>query len=297
MEVEEKETVSNRHPIEDELELIDYLRMLWKRRKFILLGTIFSVAAAGVISLALPPWYEATAQIRIGRVWDKDIENPYLASEFITSDAFLTKVIQKLNLQTSPYKMKKKGIVEVHLLEGGTTVGQKFPVLLGIQTHARSPQEAVDLGNAVAGFLIEEHKQRFGERLKEYQSYEKDLALQVGRIEEQINDLEGFLKKQSLNPTVNAPSVILLQSQLEQKSVQLLNFKKELKETRINNTSSIVTEDTKLIAQPILPEEHMNPKVKLIMTVAAVLGLFISLVLAFFLEYLERVRFRKIENE
>ncbi|MGB3940167.1 MAG: Wzz/FepE/Etk N-terminal domain-containing protein [Candidatus Manganitrophaceae bacterium] len=275
--------------VDEEIELIDYLRVLWKRRKLILLGTVLSVVVAGVISLFLPPVYEATAQIRIGRVWDKEVENPYLASALVGSDAFLMKVIDRVHLPITPYQMKKQKIIEMAVFEGGVA-GQKLPVLLNVLIRSPKPQEAVDIGNTVAGLLVEEHQKRFEERLKEYRAYENDLEREVPRIEGQIHDLEGLIKKQSLTSTMNAPSVILLQAQLEQKSVQLLTFKKELKEVRINNASSMATENTKLVAPPVLPKEHVSPKINLNMAVAGVLGLFGTLMLSFFLEYLERVR-------
>jgi uncharacterized protein involved in exopolysaccharide biosynthesis len=274
------------------VELIDYLRVIWRRRMLIILGTICSVVLAGVVSFALPPLYEATAQVRIGRVWDKEMENPYLTKEMVGSDAFLDRVIKQLGLSTTPYQMKKRKTIEVEVLEGGGP-GQKFPLLLGIRVRAHDPQQAVDISNTVSHLLIEEHQRRFEEKLKEYQFYEKEVEREVVRIEEQITELEKMIKKQVLNPSVNAPSIILLQAQLEQKSAQLLGFKKELRDTRINNASSIMTENSKLIAPPVLPKDQINPRIKLNMAMAGILGFFASLLLSFFLGYLEQVQIRE----
>ncbi|HXF90369.1 MAG TPA: Wzz/FepE/Etk N-terminal domain-containing protein [Candidatus Nitrosotenuis sp.] len=276
-----------------ETELIDYVLVISRRRKFIFLGTFLLVVIAGVVSFTLPPLYEATTQIKIGRVWDKELENPYLTSELINSDAFLEKVIKKLNLSITPFQLKRKELIKTRVLEWGAS-GQKIPVLLTIQTRSHDPQEAVNLGNVIGDFLVEDHQQRYEERLKEYKEYEKDLRFQVTRIEEQVNELEQLIKKQSLNPAVSAPSVILLQAQLEQKSAQLLTFKKELKDTRINNYSSLVTENTRIVSMPVLPREHINPHVVLNMVLTGMLGFFITLILAFFLEYLKKARTREV---
>lgn len=287
----EKETI--KEPIiEKEVELIDYLRVIWRRRKLIVLGTIGSMILAGVASFAMSPVYEATAQVRIGRVWDKEIESPYLTRELVGSDDFLSRVIKQLNLSVTPYLMKKQRTIRVEVVEGGVA-GQSLPLLLSIQVRSTDPQQAVDISNTISHILIDEHQRRYEEKLKEYRSYEKELGQEVGRIEEQINDLEKMIKKQLLNPSVNAPSVILLQAQLEQKNVQLLNFKKELKDTRINNVSSIVTETTKLISPPVLPKDQINPRIKLNMALAGLLGFFLILVITFFLEYLEKNRIRE----
>lgn len=284
------EEKSIKEPIlEKEVELIDYIRVVWRRRRLIVFSTIISIMLAGIVSFFMPPVYEVTAQLRIGRVWDKEIESHYLTKELVGSDGFLSRVIKRLNLPLTPYIMKKRKTISVEVLEGGGA-SQRFPLLLNIQIRTNDPQQALDISNAVSSILIEEHQGRYEEKLKEYRSYEEELKREVGRIEEQINDLERMIKKQSLSPSVNAPSVILLQAQLEQKNVQLLNLKKELKDTRLNNASSIITEMTKLISPPILPKERISPKIELNMAIAGFLGFFLALTLALFLEH---TRFRK----
>lgn len=281
--------------MEEEVELIDCLRVIGRRRNLILLGIFLPLIVVGIIGFFLPPVYEATAQVRVGRVWEKEIENPYLIVERILSDDFLSKVIQRLNLPASPQEIRKGKAIEARVVEGGTT-GQMLALLLSIEARSNDPKMSVDIVNLVANLIIEESKGRFEEKLNEYRTYEKELDREVKRIEEQIDDLGKMIKKQQLSPTVNAPSVILLQAQLEQKSVQLLAFKKELKDTRINNNSSIVTESTKLISPPFFPQYRVNSGIKLKMGFAAILGFSVTLMLSFFLEYLERVRARESKS-
>jgi LPS O-antigen subunit length determinant protein (WzzB/FepE family) len=45
---------------EEEIELIDIFRILWKRRKLILLGTLLLTIGAAGISLLLPKVYEVS---------------------------------------------------------------------------------------------------------------------------------------------------------------------------------------------------------------------------------------------
>jgi len=49
--------------VENEIELIDYLNVLWKRKWLIIIPTFFLVLAAGVISFLLPPKWEIDAMI------------------------------------------------------------------------------------------------------------------------------------------------------------------------------------------------------------------------------------------
>lgn len=280
--------------IADEIELIDLLRVIWSWRKFILLIPLILMMLAGAVTQLLPEKYETTALIQIGRVWEKEIENPHLTREWMQSDDFFAQVIDKLKLETTPSQMKLNKMIQSEVLESGPS-GKKVSVLLSLRVHAETPQQPVEIAQAVADLLIEKHQSRFNERLHEYQNYEEGLSNTVSRIERAIIELELLIKKQQMAPVVNAPSVILLQSQLEQKNVQLLGFKRELKDTRINNNSKIMTENTRLIAVPIIPTNPVGPRVLLFISVAGVLGLFSALILAFFLDYLKQARSREIE--
>lgn len=281
--------------IEDEIELIDLLRVIWSRRFFIIFTTLILMAGAGGVGKILPKKYETTALIQIGRVWEKEIENPYLTKEWISSEAFLSQIIKKLGLNVTPDQMRKKKSIEAKVLESGPSAN-KTPLLLSVRVHDEIPQQTVDIVEAVADLLIETHQVRFRERLHEYQAYEEGLSNDVSQIEKAIRELELLIKKQQLAPVVNAPSVILLQSQLEQKNVQLLGFKRELKDVRINNHSKIMTENTRLISSPIRPTEPVAPRVFFLISLTGALGGAAALFLAFFLEYLKQARSRETES-
>lgn len=279
---------------EDEIELIDLLRIIWSRRYFIIFTSLTLMVLAGAVTQTLPKKYETTALIQIGRVWEKEIENPYLTREWMGSDAFFVQIIKRLNLDTTADQMRKDKHIQSEVLESGPS-GKKVALLLSVRIHNAVAEQTVNIAQAVANLVIEKHEIRFQERLHEYQVYEKGLSHDVAQIERTTRELEGFIKKQQLAPVVNAPSVILLQSQLEQKNVQLIEFKKELKDTRINNNSKIMTENTRLIASPIIPTKPVGPRIVLFISVAGVLGFVGALFLAFLLEYLKQAGSRELE--
>jgi uncharacterized protein involved in exopolysaccharide biosynthesis len=51
---------------EDTIELIDYLRVVWKRKGLIIIGTLLCMVVAGVVSVMQPKTYRATSVIEIG---------------------------------------------------------------------------------------------------------------------------------------------------------------------------------------------------------------------------------------
>ncbi len=66
-EAEHADTVyRGRQPFEDEIELIDYLRVIWKWKYLIVAGTLISAVAAGVISFSMPRIYRIDMFVRPG---------------------------------------------------------------------------------------------------------------------------------------------------------------------------------------------------------------------------------------
>jgi capsular polysaccharide biosynthesis protein len=278
--------------MEKEVEVIDYLRAIWRRRFLILFGTVFLVGLVAIFNFFSSPIYEASTQVKIGRVWDKEIENPYLTTEIVASDSFLFKVIESLNLPLTPLSLKEGKFLEVKLFEGGISP-ERLPQLLLIKARFSNPQKAVDFANAVSLLLVEMHQTRFEEKLNEYKNYENQLARDVGRIETQISNLEKMIKMEQLKPSVSAPSIILLEAQLEQKTAQSLEFKRELNETRVNNNSSIITEKTRVVAPPVLPKDPVNTPLSVKMIFSGLFGILSFILLSLFLEYLIRIKKRE----
>jgi uncharacterized protein involved in exopolysaccharide biosynthesis len=62
----------------DSVELIDYLRVIWKRKVLIVLGTLVCTVAIGAVSFIPPLKYKVYSVIEIGRI---DLGNVITAIE------------------------------------------------------------------------------------------------------------------------------------------------------------------------------------------------------------------------
>ncbi len=271
---------------EEEIELIDYLRVIWKRRWLIVGGTLACMIVALVVSLIQPEMYQTTLDLKIGQVWQNPVDDPNLVAAVINNEPFLDKVRQKTGLSYTAYKMKKGNTVVAKVVD-------KAPLLVNVVTREHSPEKAVELAETVADLVIHEHQLRFDELMSEHIRYEKELEGQVQAMQREIQELETTLKRQRTNSQVNASAVVLLQTQLAGEKGQLVNFAKELREVKSNNNSKARSENTLVTFPPPIPEEHVNPKTGLNMAIAGIVGLMIFLMLAFFLEYLEQARRRE----
>ena len=204
-------------PEEDEVSLYDYIKVISKWKRFIIIGTSVCIFTAGVVSLLLPKVYEASLDLKIGKVWGSSIEEPALVSETITSESFLVKVINELNLKLSPQELKeamKASVIKNNLIR--------------VTVKASIPAKTVEITNAMANLIIGNYKDKYNKAMAFYHQYEEDLSGQVTETKTAIGEMKTTLSILQKNPQTNAPAVILLQAQLEQKESQLTNYIREL---------------------------------------------------------------------
>ena len=94
----------NYPPYEDEINLIDYLRVLWKWKWLIIAGILICAVAAAVISLQMPKIYEVSTVIEPGIAGVKDdgnfiyIDSVANISGKINGDIYNKRIQKALNL-------------------------------------------------------------------------------------------------------------------------------------------------------------------------------------------------------
>lgn len=277
----------------EQVELIDYLRVIGKRKWLIVSGTVGCVLAAAVVSLILPKEYETSLQLTVARVWGNEMENPRRVVAIINSEPFLDKVRQKANLNLTLHEMKRKNIVSAQTSDAGTVNPTNNSILVNVVTRGSTPEEAVKTAGTVGDIVISEHQPRFKELLEARLDYERKLENQIQLIQKDVQELDSTIRRLSTNPQVSAPAVILLQAQLEQKQSQLVGFLRELRDVKLNNTASELTQNTRVVLPPVVPQQKASPRIAINVVIAGIVGLIATLAMVFFLGYLERVQLRE----
>jgi uncharacterized protein involved in exopolysaccharide biosynthesis len=117
---------------EDTVELIDYLMVIWKRKRLIIVGTLACMVTAGVISLTLPKVYRASVIFLLEDskiLQEKDVRyyNPRLFETYgktymgiIKNRTTMNQAIKKFQLNKEPYKLTLEGLdglVSVNTIE------------------------------------------------------------------------------------------------------------------------------------------------------------------------------------
>ncbi|RLE06615.1 hypothetical protein DRJ00_09460, partial [Candidatus Aerophobetes bacterium] len=211
----------------EEVDLMDYLKVIWRWKYLIVLGTFVCTIVAGMVSLSLPKLYETTEVVEIGKVRDNLLADVNAVESIMMSESFTNQVISKLNLDESPARLLKR--IKVQKI-GRTN-------MLRVSVQGKSPEEAVNIAKTMAELVVVAHKDRFDKLMKLQNTYKEDLATDAKRMEEEISLRRETLKKISKDPEVNAPAVILLQQGLLEAENRLSALKDKLQELGVSLSS------------------------------------------------------------
>ena len=296
---------------EDTIELIDYLRVVWKWKWMIILVTLGCMITAGVISLKMPRIYQVSMMIEPGAInLDPEgrpiyLDSPLNIKSKIDSQAYNRKISKILNADPK----------ELNL--GFKTIQPGNSNTLKISLEANDTSRSIQALSTLFHELVKEYQHYVDSRKSELDQKiamnERQINVSAGEkkyLEKEINTMEAntnriieernmLIKKGGKNPdklSLLIYSNIIQQNmahnndlnrQLGWLMVKIERMKSEIETLKIEKES---IENIKLIQKPQSSLYPIKPKKKLNVMLAFVIGFFISIFLAFFLEYLQRMR-------
>ncbi|UCD84908.1 MAG: hypothetical protein JSU92_01590 [Deltaproteobacteria bacterium] len=277
--------------------MIDYLGVIWNRKWLIVLGTFACIMAVGIISWLLPPSYQSELILNIGQVGTVDengelqrivIEDGNNLKTRLTSEPFLFSIIERNQLELEPKDLKAKAEVV------SREAKEREENMIKFSIRARSPEEVINLINLTAEYIIDQHKKKFDEAMRINLLSQEELEKQIESTEGEIRGMKDTLTQIQAHPRVDAPAVILLQANLAEKVESLTKLKGTYRKVQLAN-SPIGSENTKVYDPPIMPKHPISPKILLNIIISAVLGVMMTMILAFFLESTQKIR-EKVEQ-
>jgi|LGVE01.1.fsa_nt_gb LPS O-antigen subunit length determinant protein (WzzB/FepE family) len=193
--------IRNYPPYEDEINLIDYLKVLWKWKWLIIAGTLICAVAAAVISLQMPKIYEISTVIEPGIAGVKDdggfmyIDSVANISGKINGDVYNRKIQKALHLD--PLKVKvnfKSAIVKKANVVKVTSQWEEKDTGLGMKVTG----QLVQLLSNDYGKIVEQRKGDYYKQIFIKQS-------EISKIETQRKDIDKQIdvKLNSIEKTLN----------------------------------------------------------------------------------------------
>ena len=132
---------------EEEIDLMDYLKVIIKRRKLILAVFLIAIVAAGLFSFLLPKVYKIDAVLEIGQVAETMIEAPSQVAEKITSEVYRIFVREKLGIPEEKYPKIK-------------TENPKDTRLIILTIESANLQQAKTILEEINNLILAEHEEK-----------------------------------------------------------------------------------------------------------------------------------------
>jgi len=259
-----------------ELTLVDYVKIILKRKICLFVFLLIAIIAAVTITLSLPKKYESGAIVKIGKFQNEPVISKEEIIKLFRQRPYLKKVLEVLEIETSERNIAF--IDKAISVENKTTED-----LITIETRGKSPEEAKTICNAVTSVILTESKRNFekkeeilGKRISALNNSLSDFKKEIEIIEDDINRFD---------PPKNEAEGIALQAYLTREG----NIKYSIKDVE-NNLENIAIQKMKdtnsFIASPsYLSEQKVSPSLKINLIISVLLGFFFGLIWIFILEW------------
>lgn len=263
---------------EKEVDLRDYINMVKKRWKIILIIFLVFTITSVVVSFRLPKTYESVAMLKIGIMRSKLLEKPSTVIEIFKTRPILEKIAEELNVPPTQIKLQE--------LASKIRMSEKAE-LLEIRGKGETPEAALKLVNGVTAVLLKRHEQIFERArliLEEYLVSAKNRLFQIEK------EIEMFQKKIDKLGTTDSNAKAMLSrgymDSLERSRARYEQLQVKLREKKMEESYGTVS--TELVIPPRIPESPIAPKKKQNVLIAGILGLFIGVICAAVVEYFEK---------
>jgi len=284
---------------EDSIELIDYLKIVWKYRYFIIISIIFCSAVAGIWTFNLQKLYKVSTILMVNPkaeiIFPSTIASGFPSAIVIDSPSTIVANInggmfngqlrEKLKENLKTYSVsnlsfkasnpKSSNLIRITYETADIKMGEIILEFLNRAIIEMYPKKADTVKKI---FLLEEESKN-------------NIKTRIDAISNQIKLIDNTINKEKDNKKFGVKDLsglILLRSSSSDLLLQQEHLVLEA-EKRLERFRLFYKEEgpVKIIQKPISSLSSVKQKIKLNILLAGVVGLFLSLFLAFFIEYIK----------
>ncbi|MGB4253519.1 MAG: Wzz/FepE/Etk N-terminal domain-containing protein [Minisyncoccales bacterium] len=161
---------------DDEINLIDYIKVVIKRKWLILGITLTAVLIAGIASMVSPKNYEVSTTLQIGNTTDI-LESTAQVAEKIKSNAYKNLLEEKLNIENLPE------------IKTETPQNTNFVSII-IETD--NPEQAKQILDEINSLILLEHQEIFNKRESQIKENIKEIQDELTLLETKKEYSEGI---------------------------------------------------------------------------------------------------------
>ncbi len=324
---------------------MDYLKVIWKWKYLILVGTLVCAVGAAVISLQMTKVYGINTVLQPGilKVTDDGktvyIDSPQNIKALIETGAFNGQILKNIQVSDSNDLPKSVGF-EVKIPKGTNALDVLYEtpnIELGLQIVEKLNKAMLEKYGRLVEYYKENWKMQIAQRVSEVEDEEAVLDAtkkEMQILEKTINELEAEARLVKENTaslikqrdkfvsretdTRNVLSAILFTNTIQQNIMLAKEYRDDLSEYRsrreaqalrlettqnkIKNLLGVIKslefkkdriQNIQIIKPPKPSLSPIKPKTRLNVMLAAVVGLFLTVFLAFFVEYISKYKSRE----
>jgi capsular polysaccharide biosynthesis protein len=241
----------------EEIDLVYYLRILWKRKISVFLITAVVLVLTLNMSLLWPETYESESVIQLGMIGEEQIYSSVEAKSILASSAVLNPVIEDFFPDKNLRDFNKDNMEVKIITERIAFTNLEITPLLEIKTKAGNPVKAKEINEGIIRSFFSYVNSDYEERIIFLNQGISEARENIDRLEREFSGSE-------------ESDLILLKLVEERK--REFQLKSELNSAR----------EFKIVSYPFVPDKASSPRIFFNMLIAFISGLAVSVIFIIF---------------
>lgn len=272
------------HYDEYEIDLVEYIMLLWNHKLFIGAFVVIAVIAAFLVStFVLSPQYETKARIQLSN-YEGLYSEPDTAVQLLSSTDLLGDVMSNLGIEMSAAKLNS------HINNNLTVnqIGDTSIISLSIKNN--EPELTLSIAEGLIENFKKNSNQYFENILKQERKYISDLKSDMEDINSDLENNQQMIEENRNVGKLESVSLLVQENSSLQDYRRGIRKEIEEKESKLLKFYSL-----KVLDKPYLPENPVSPNVKLNVAIAAVLAIMLAIFIIFFKEFIKNADLSQYE--
>ncbi|MGM0411259.1 MAG: Wzz/FepE/Etk N-terminal domain-containing protein [Bacillota bacterium] len=265
---------------EYEIDLREYIMLLWNAKWFIIGVCIIAVIGAGLMSqFYLTPSYETEAVLQLSNI-DNLYSNPEAVTQIIKSGSLVAPIMSDYNQKFSDAQLN-------NYIENNINVSLIGERQIRVSVRNNDPELTLNITEDLIDKFVARSEENFQRYINRQEKNIENLNKEIQNINNQINTIKAEINNLQNNDIKAAEKGILINEQ-----VNLLNSLYNQKNNYQDRVQKLENEifslySLEVLNEPYLPDNPVSPNTKLNVAIAGVLALMLGVFIVFFREFLK----------
>ena len=263
---------------EDELNLIDLWLLLWRRKWLMLTVFLLSVVTAIIYTQSIQPVYISRAVLDIGQMVPLGLGGD---GSLESRDSLVQRLKEAYRVDDG-----SEGPVELPRLKEVAALNKSSKNAVSLQAMGHSPAEAQNYLARVTQQILEQHRVIYARTQHERQQQITFIQQQQQWVTVQMLQVNNTLRALEKSNPAQASVLILERARLQTQQAEMAE-----KISQLNLSMAVpFSAPTTLMRHPTLPVSAFQPRPVLYLTLGALMGVILGLLIIFIVEFFVKVQ-------